>query len=64
MKALKRLITWAIQAMIGGAMIVFTLFVLIEWVSGCGEAYVDAEGQVQVGECLHQTIYKHLSETN
>lgn len=60
---LKRLLVWATQALIGTAMIVFALLMLIEWASGCGEAYTDAKGKVHTNECVHHAIYKHLLES-
>jgi hypothetical protein len=37
-----------ILAMVAGLLAV----VILEWAAGCGETYVDAEGQVHQYECL------------
>lgn len=34
---------------------IFTAFialVFVEWASGCGESYIDANGNTHIGECM------------
>jgi hypothetical protein len=39
------------EAIIGALILAFMLFMMLEWVSGCGESYVDSKGVTHVNEC-------------
>lgn len=49
---MKKLVDWAVAAV---TMVVFAAMmavVTIEWMAGCGESYVDANGQRHLNECV------------
>jgi len=62
-RLITRIATWLIQGILGLVLIAFFLFLFVEWVSGCGEAYTDSKGKVHINECVHRTVYKHLNQT-
>jgi len=49
---LKRLFVWLAQALAGLVLIAFFCLMLIEWMAGCGESYVDAKGKTHINECV------------
>lgn len=49
---LKRLLLWIAQALAGLVLIAFFCLMLIEWMAGCGESYVDAKGKTHINECV------------
>ena len=59
---MKRVIThvamWLVKGVIGLAFIAFMVFMMIEWVAGCGETYTDSKGRVHINECTFTTIKK------
>jgi hypothetical protein len=55
---MKTILKAIIQTLCGLAIGAFFLFMLIEWASGCGEAYVDSEGKTHIGECMFTTTKK------
>ena len=52
MNMLKRLLLWLAQALAGIVLIAFFCLMLIEWMAGCGESYVDAKGKTHINECV------------
>lgn len=49
---LKRITRWVLTAV---GMVLFCTFmavVLIEWMAGCGESYIDANGRTHLNECV------------
>ena len=57
-KALSALATWLIQGLIGAVFVRGGAIVLIEWASGCGEAYVDSKGVTHLNQCLLTNVMK------
>ena len=55
---LKPLVLWLAQGIMGAAMVLFFVYMLIEWASGCGESYVDSKGKTHIGECMFTTPKK------
>ena len=51
LKLLKQLLVAFIKGLVGLALIVAFLFMLIEWMTGCGEHYVDYKGVTHVETC-------------
>jgi hypothetical protein len=49
---------WLVKGVIGLAFIAFMVFMMIEWVAGCGETYTDSKGRVHINECTFTTIKK------
>lgn len=49
---LGRVLVWLIQAIIGAVFLAFFVYLMIEWASGCGEHYVDANGVSHANECV------------
>ena len=49
---MRRFLTWLIQALIGLVLMAFFAFMLVEWMAGCGESYVDAKGTTHINECV------------
>ena len=49
---LKRFAIWLIQGLIGLVFVLFMLLVLVEWMAGCGETYIDAKGVRHQHECI------------
>ncbi len=49
---MKRLFVWLAQALAGLVLIAFFCLMLIEWMAGCGESYVDAKGKTHINECV------------
>lgn len=48
----KRILRWVVGAV---AVVMFALFgavLLIEWFAGCGETYIDANGERHAYECV------------
>jgi hypothetical protein len=48
----KRITRWVLTAV---GMVLFCTFmavVLIEWMAGCGESYIDANGRTHLNECV------------
>jgi len=59
---MKRVIThiamWLVKAAIGLSFITFMVFMMIEWMAGCGESYTDSKGRVHINDCAFTTIKK------
>ena len=49
---MKRLLLWIAQGLAGIVLIAFFCLMLIEWMAGCGESYVDAKGKTHINECV------------
>lgn len=49
---LKRITTFLVQAIIGLVFVIGGAFVLVEWLSGCGETYIDSKGIRHANECV------------
>lgn len=49
---LKRFAVFLIQGTIGLVFVLFTLLMLVEWMAGCGETYIDAKGVRHNHECI------------
>ena len=50
--ALKAIGLWLLQGIIGAVFVLGTVLVLVEWMAGCGETYVDSKGVRHAHECL------------
>ena len=44
---LKPLVIWLAQGIIGAAMVLFFVYMILEWAAGCGETYTDSKGKVE-----------------
>lgn len=51
-KVLKALGLWIIQGIIGAVFVLGGAVVLVEWMAGCGETYVDSAGHTHTHQCL------------
>lgn len=49
---LKRFALWILQGIIGALFVLGFAFLLAEWLSGCGEHYVDAHGVTHINQCM------------
>ena len=54
----KQFLIWLAQGILSAALILFFLFMFLEWASGCGETYTDSKGKVHIGECMLDTPKK------
>jgi len=48
----KRLIRWVLTALLTVGFALFFAVLFIEWMAGCGETYVDANGERHQYECV------------
>jgi uncharacterized membrane protein len=48
---LKRFALWLIQGVISAVILLFFVYMLFMWLSGCGETYVDGEGVTHMQTC-------------
>ena len=55
---LKRFLLWCLQGIIGCVLVLGFAYLLVEWVSGCGEHYIDANGNTHINQCLLPPITK------
>lgn len=55
---LKRFALWILQGIIGALFVLGFAYLLVEWVSGCGEHYIDANGNTHINQCLLPPITK------
>ena len=55
---LKRFALWILQGIIGCVLVLGFAYLLVEWVSGCGEHYIDANGNTHINQCLLPPITK------
>ena len=55
---LKRFLLWCLQGVIGTIFVLGFAYLLVEWVSGCGEHYIDANGNTHINQCLLPPITK------
>jgi hypothetical protein len=62
MRIFKRFALWLLQGIFGLALLLFFLFMIMEWVYGCGETYTDSKGNTHTTECIHYSIYKAISK--
>lgn len=51
-KLLKRFLIWLLQGIIGAVFIFGFLLMVLEWAAGCGEHYIDAEGNSHLHQCI------------
>ena len=49
---MKKLFDWVLSALLMLAFCVFMAVIVIEWMAGCGEYYVDAKGVRHLNECI------------
>jgi len=49
---LKRITRWVLTAVVMVLFCTFMAVVLIEWMAGCGESYIDANGRTHLNECV------------
>ena len=49
---IKRVVDWLISAILGVVFVIGGLILLAEWLSGCGEHYIDAQGRTVLNQCL------------
>jgi len=59
---MKRLLTKLLEALIVLLFSAFFAFMLIEWMAGCGETYIDANGVRHQYECVFLTHNFTLKE--
>jgi hypothetical protein len=52
MRLFKQLLKWAAEFLLAGLLGCMLLFLLAEWMSGCGETYVDAKGVRRMNTCF------------
>jgi hypothetical protein len=52
MKFIKQLTIWAFQGLVSLAFVVGGAFFLIEYMSGCGEHYIDSKGVSHANQCF------------
>lgn len=58
---MKHYILWILYALTALLTVGFSLFfavLLMEWMAGCGESYIDADGVWHQYECLFLTLHK------
>lgn len=48
----KRIVRWVLTALMTVAFSLFLAVLFIEWMAGCGETYVDANGERHQYECV------------
>lgn len=49
---MRKLVDWAVAAITMVIFAVMMAVVTIEWMAGCGESYVDANGKRHLNECV------------
>lgn len=49
---IRKLIEFIVQAVIGLVFVIGGALFLVEWLSGCGETYIDSKGVRHANECL------------
>jgi hypothetical protein len=49
---MKKLFDWVLSALLMLAFCVFMAVIVIEWMAGCGESYIDAKGVRHLNECI------------
>jgi lipopolysaccharide/colanic/teichoic acid biosynthesis glycosyltransferase len=49
---MKKLFNWVLSALLMLAFCVFMAVIVIEWMAGCGEYYIDAKGVRHLNECI------------
>jgi hypothetical protein len=49
---MKELLLWLAQGILGIVLIAFFALMLVEWMAGCGESYVDSKGKTHINECV------------
>lgn len=55
---LKRVVRWLATVAAVTAFAVLGAIVLLEWFSGCGETYIDANGERHAHECIFLSYHK------
>lgn len=55
---LKRVVRWLATVAAVAAFAVLGAIVLLEWMAGCGETYIDANGEQHAHECIFLSYYK------
>jgi len=55
---------WLLQGIIGAAMVLFFVYMFLEWAAGCGETYTDSKGKVHINECIWQSEIPTKKGTN
>ena len=48
----KRVVRWLVTVAAVTAFAVLGAVVLLEWMAGCGETYIDAKGERHANECI------------
>lgn len=46
------LASWFAKGLLGLAFMVFFAVMMLEWMAGCGETYIDAKGERHAHECM------------
>ncbi len=49
---LRKFITFIVQALIGMVFVWGMALVMVEWLAGCGETYIDSKGVRHANECI------------
>jgi hypothetical protein len=49
---MNRLLKWVLCGAVYGAFVSILAVAAMEWVAGCGESYVDANGVRHINECV------------
>jgi len=60
----KQFLIWLLQGIIGAAMVLFFVYMFLEWAAGCGETYTDSKGKVHINECIWQSEIPTKKGTN
>jgi len=49
---MKTILKTIIQTLFGLALGAFFVLMLVEWMAGCGESYVDSKGKTHINDCV------------
>ena len=60
---IKRFALWVLQGIIGAVFVLGLAFVVVEWMTGCGEPYVDSKGVTHMNQCLFTKHHKTTQNT-
>lgn len=51
-QAAKAVGLWLLQGIIGAVIVLGGAVVLVEWLAGCGEHYIDSQGRTHIHQCI------------
>jgi hypothetical protein len=49
---MKELLLWIAKGVAGIVLIAFFALMLVEWMAGCGESYLDSKGKTHINDCV------------